>query len=240
LTEKLLETTTFLENSKYSRIVHVTSTFHFAVDGSDLRISPSSLVGRDDRTDPIASRPGGNHGFVVMRSQRQYANSKLAQILHARYYQQKHPQLASVTACPAWVGTQIIQAHQDSYMARMFRSMAYPANGYGLSSILRAMFVHIQDNNNNNIINDFFINNKLMHGARCVDDFLNGIPLLSKLTYQWLPIRDVILFGSTMVILLWHRIFSSVEPAQSSEVSYTIQQQDELYPWSRQAVQKWL
>jgi hypothetical protein len=252
LTESLLEKTTFLENSNYPRIVHVTSTFHFAVDGSDLRppmlsqlVAAATKKGRDSGKDPIASQPGGNHGFVFMRSQRQYANSKLAQILHARYYQRKYPNLDSVTACPAWVGTQIIRAQQDGILARIFRFMAYPANGYGLSSILRAMFVdtHKEDqinNNNNNNINDFFINNKLMHGARYVDHFLNGIPLLSKLTYQWLPIRDVMLFGSAMLVLHWQRVFTWVEPAQSSEVSYDVQLQDDLYQWSRQAVQEWL
>ena len=50
--------------------------------GSDSAGSDASSSGSDD---PVAARPGGNHGFVFFRSQRQYANSKLAQILQARH-----------------------------------------------------------------------------------------------------------------------------------------------------------
>lgn len=38
---------------------------------------------------PVASSAGGSHGFVFFRSQRQYANSKLAQVLHARALQRR-------------------------------------------------------------------------------------------------------------------------------------------------------
>ncbi|KAG7345750.1 short-chain dehydrogenase/reductase family protein [Nitzschia inconspicua] len=265
LTELLLDKTTFLERSNYPRIVHVTSTFHFAVDGSDLQQQHTTTtttpvvdsVHEQIKLDPpTASLPGGSHGFVVSRSQRQYANSKLAQILHARYYQRKYPNITSYTACPSWVGTQIIQAHQDSLEARIFRSMAFPANGYGLSSILRSMLVTdtttttttttttaTTDNNNNNnngLKDDFFINNKLSMAGPMLDDMLTKHPWIRKLTYQWLPIRDAMMFCAAMVLLHWQRVAPSVEPSRSSKASYDPQLQDELYQWSRQAIQEWL
>jgi hypothetical protein len=48
------------------------------------------------------------------------------------------------------------------------------------------------------------------------------------------------LFGSAMIILYWQRVFPTVEPAHSSEVSYDVQLQEDLYQWSYQAVQNWL
>jgi NAD(P)-dependent dehydrogenase (short-subunit alcohol dehydrogenase family) len=238
LTEKLLEQTDLLKQSNYPRIVHVTSSFHFAADGSDLRTFHDS--DKATESPPIASLPGGSHGFVVSRSQRQYANSKLAQIVHARYYQRKYPGIASLTACPAWVGTQII-AQEDSLVAKMFRAMAFPAHGYGLSSILRAMFVdYHQQKNDGSIPNDFYTNNKLVRAAPYLDDALAATPLVQKLTYQWLPIRDAFVFCTAMILLHWQRVLPSVEPAQSSKATFDVQLQEDLYQWSRQAVQPWL
>lgn len=74
LTEKLMP---LLKASKSPKVVQVSSRFHLAVDGSDISTNNGSQ-------DPIVSQPGGSHGFFFFRSQRQYGNSKFAQILHAR------------------------------------------------------------------------------------------------------------------------------------------------------------
>lgn len=207
LTEKLLGT--LLNKSRWPRVVQVSSSFHFAVDGSDLILSPTVTTttaaaaaattanANEDgaAARPVASVPGGSHGFYFYRSQRQYANSKLAQILHARYlssterrdrvvegrrWQRRNGNdnfndvnddgpddddnesnnhsrpngggggggsssshvagARFVSACPAWVGTSITRLDEGGLPARLFRVLAFRADGYGLSSILRAMF----------------------------------------------------------------------------------------------------
>ena len=240
LTEKLLEKTSLLSPSDDrppSKIVHVTSSFHFAVDGSDLWPSEGK--------DPIAAQLGGNHGFTVFRSQRQYANSKLAQILHARYYNSKSV-AKSVTACPAWVGTGIIQAHHESLSARIFRYLAFSAEGYGLSSILAAMFADDDDT-----ADDFYISTQLMQGGALVDGVFSGsgsdttsnntLSLSQQIFYHWTPFRDVAMFGGAMLIMQWQRFFPVVkETAQSSQASYNTKLQEEFYQWSKTAVQEWV
>jgi hypothetical protein len=148
------------------------------------------------------------------------------------------------------VGTSIIQAHHESLPARIFRYLAFPANGYGLSSVLAAMFV---ENNSG----DFFISTKLMHGGALVDGVLSSqndgsfdaydntgartTCLLQKVSYHWTPIRDMVLFGGSMVIMQWQRLLPAVmETAKSSQVSYDKKLQEEFYKWSRQAVQEWM
>jgi hypothetical protein len=231
LTEKLLQ-----QQNKGStpapKFLHVTSSFHFAVDGSDLY----STEGED----PVASLPGGNRGFYFFRSQRQYANSKLAQILHSRYLSRQKEGVSSVTACPAWVGTQIIQTREESWPSKLFHSMALPAKGYGLASILSAMF-SIEDDDGNTDgreeDDDFYINTSLMKGGSHLDSMLANY---SRLSYSWLPIRDTILFVGSMIILQWQRVFTEVTTTTSSRVSYDEDLQTSLYEWSYNAVKEWL
>jgi len=100
LTEKMIP---LLQKSADARVVQVSSSYHWGVDGSDLLPGPHG-------ESPIASRPGGSHGLVLFRSQRSYANSKLAQIYHARAFKRYHPDLTNIrliSICPAWVGTSI-------------------------------------------------------------------------------------------------------------------------------------
>ena len=266
LTEKLIEKTTLLsppKNKRHSKIVHVTSSFHFAVDGSDLWPGKDWANDKNNKdNDPVAAQLGGNHGFTFFRSQRQYANSKLAQILHARYYNNHYNDtIQSVTACPAWVGTGIIQAHHESIPARLFRYLAFSAHGYGLSSVLAAMFASDTTENGDEEYGDFFISTKMMQGGSHVDELFspklsssygddsNGDPLKTtttlswqqKIFYHWTPIRDAVFFGGAMVILQWQRLFPTVvETAQSSQASYNLNLQEEFYHWSRNAVQEWM
>lgn len=85
------------------------------------------------------SQKGGSHGFFVYRSQGQNANSKLAQILHARAITRRYPTVRAVSACPTWVGTQIGAKH-GTLMHSLFERLAFPMDGFGLSSILHAIF----------------------------------------------------------------------------------------------------
>lgn len=93
LTAKLAPT---VMNATDPVIVQVSSSYHWVVDGSDLR-----PIG--DKP-PTASQRGGSHGFGLFRSTRSYANTKLAQILHSRALHRRHPILSKariVNVCPA-------------------------------------------------------------------------------------------------------------------------------------------
>jgi retinol dehydrogenase 12 len=99
LTEKLATT---IANSTKPMVVQLSSSYHRGVDGWDLVPTETQA--------PIASLPGGSPGFGIFRSQRSYANSKLAQILHARALKRRHPVLGKarvVSVCPTWVQTNI-------------------------------------------------------------------------------------------------------------------------------------
>ena len=71
-----------------------------------------------------------------------------------------------VSACPGWVGTHILRSkiEHESWRERLFYAFAYDVDGYGLSSILKAMFVPLLDvhvhfeNYNNNQNYDYYEN----------------------------------------------------------------------------------
>jgi len=209
-----------LKQSTHPKVLQVTSRFHMATDGSDL----STKGGMQN---PIASEVGGSHGFFFFRTQRQYANSKLAQILHAHALQERY-QIRAVSACPTWVGTQIGGAKNGTVTHSLLEALGFPMDGFGLSSILHALL----DNENKG---DFYVNTDLFAEEP------NLLNLLPSWTYQWLPIRDTILGGGafTFVILL-QRFFATRKLGRSSIQSYDKNLENELYEWSRQAVYQWL
>jgi hypothetical protein len=140
----------------------------------------------------------------------------------------------STTACPGWVGTDILRSSRDGLPSRIFRSLAFPADGYGLASILRAMF-DVQDGDGT--VHDFYVNTALMKAGPALDRLFRSFP---KWTYTWLPVRDVTLFVGSLVILQWQRVFPVVDTTPSSMASYDTTLQDALYQWSHQAVEEWL
>jgi hypothetical protein len=216
LTEKLLP---LLKQSSKPKILQISSSFHWAVDGSDLRRMDG------DTTDIVASQPGGSHGFLVYRSQRQYANSKLAQILHARSLQRQN--ITAISACPAWVGTQIV-AKQGSFVHRLFSNVAFPVHGFGLSSILHALFDTPKEKEM-----DYYVNTAL-NGPNRMDQ-------MPAWMYKALPLRDLVCFLFAFLVLLpFQRFFPVRQTSLSSRVSYQEDLQDELYRWSREAVAEWL
>ena len=180
-----------------SRIVQVSSSLHMGVNGKALSVVTNeelnlkeetkrdSVVGsiNDMSYAPLASRTSSYHGALqggpilryleyFFRSQRQYANSKLAQILQARisnrkffsYFENRAINSANrvfvpfVTACPGWVGTKILRSkiQKESWRERFFHAVSHDVDGYGLSSILKAMFdpliLDLTNEDNNNII----------------------------------------------------------------------------------------
>jgi hypothetical protein len=207
-----------LQKSPKPKILQISSSYHWAVDGSDLR--------RANGENPVASHPGGSHGFVVYRTQRQYASSKLAQILQARSVQARH-NVTTVSACPAWVGTQIA-AKTGSVTHSLLESVTFPANGFGLSSILYALLDTASGK-----AHDYYINTGFVHGP-------NPLDFMPSWMYERLPLRDMAVNSSALFLMLLQRFFPVRDTSLSSLVSYDEALQDDLYEWSRKAISEWL
>jgi NAD(P)-dependent dehydrogenase (short-subunit alcohol dehydrogenase family) len=221
LTEKLIP---LLLNSPKAQIIQISSSFHWGVDGSD-------LMAAGDNMPPTASAPGGNHGFFFFRSMRSYANAKLAQILHARALARRLPKsVQTVSVCPAWVATQIGGQKNGTAAFSAFQGLAFPANGFGLASVFKAMFR--DDEHDENL--DFFINTKIMQALSA------GIDWMPSFMYTWLPLRDISAFIGSIAIIHFQRFFPLVGPIASSPQSYDLEIQESLYEWSKQAVSQWL
>lgn len=217
LTEKL---STALMNSTSPTILQLSSSYHWVVDGSDL-----IPVGGNP---PVASMKGGSHGFLVFRSTRSYANSKLAQILHARALKRHHPLLSKariVSACPAWVNTQI--AGEDGLFKFVLEKASYDVDGWGLASTMLALF----DSQNSKA--DYYVNTLVFDLGPYIMAFQNN------LMYR-IGIRDLV--GSVLAFsaLFLERLFPESKPGHSSPAARDEVLGDALYDWSMNAVKEYL
>mmetsp|Transcript_1397 Transcript_1397/g.2207 ORF Transcript_1397/g.2207 Transcript_1397/m.2207 type:complete len:388 (+) Transcript_1397:133-1296(+) len=213
-TEKLLP---LLRKSKKATVVQITSTFHWASDGSDLDVVGDSP--------PKASLPGGVG--ILFRDQRSYSDSKLAQILHSRALirqVENQGKIRAVNICPAWVGTQIV-GRKGGIVHYLLGSAAFPVNGWGLASTFSGMF----DTSNN----DFWVNSY---------QFENPLPqfLTSSKWFARTEMRDLTMFMLSRVVLYTQKFTAETSPARSSPESYNVTLQDSLYQWSKKTVDKWL
>jgi NAD(P)-dependent dehydrogenase (short-subunit alcohol dehydrogenase family) len=217
LTEKLAPK---LMNSSNPTIVQVASSYHWTVDGSDLMA--------EDGQSPIASQKGGSHGFLAFRSTRSYANSKLAQILHARALKQKHPLLASariVSVCPGWVKTQIDQS-SGPVVGMLVSAGSFDVDGWGLSSVLLSLLDPLNTG-------DFYSNTKLFDIA----------PYALAFQRPWMyqvGIRDMIGQIMALFVLGTQRALPEAKAVKSSPESYDVILGDSLYDWSMNAVKPYL
>lgn len=217
LTEKL---SPLLNNASYPVISQISSSFHWAVDGSD-------LVPVDDGVPPIAARPGGSVGLYFFRTQRSYANSKLAQIYHARALKKHHPLLSSndririVSSCPAWVGTNIAGGSGELGY-HLVNNMGYPADGWGIASTLYSIFAFDDDV-------DYYTNTKFF------DYVFNLFRFLPAWAYRW-GIRDAFALCVASMAMIAQRFMPEAGPNTSSPESYSEEISDQFYDWSYKAV----
>jgi NAD(P)-dependent dehydrogenase (short-subunit alcohol dehydrogenase family) len=216
LTEKLSSS---LSQSTRPVILQTSSSYHWSVDGSDLIPNESGS--------PTASQGGGSHGWYVWRSQRSYANSKLAQIYHARSLKARHPDLAKariVSVCPGWVATSI--AGKGSFGDLLMDKFAFPMEGWGIASSLHAMF---EDNDE-----DYYINTQ---GFKVFQYLFADLPSWFYKT----GLRDLVSnFSATLGLIIQRVTPYAGHPGVSSPESYNTTIRDALYDWSQMAVTKWL
>jgi NAD(P)-dependent dehydrogenase (short-subunit alcohol dehydrogenase family) len=215
LTELLLP---LLKQSQKSspRIIQTTSSYHWAVDGSDLRPGTAAM--------PVAALPGGSLGYYVFRTQRSYANSKLAQIWHARVLSST---VRAVSICPGWVATHIAGA-DEVFATRMLNWLAFPVQGWGIASALHAILDHPQSDD------DYFINSNIFRLAQF---------LFPRPTPGWVyryALRDALTNAFSYLALALQRWGAAAGPARSSPESYNATWAQELHQWSLQAIQPYL
>ena len=221
LTEKLIG---LLQKSSYTpTVIQISSTYHCAVDGSDI------LIPKDGKNkDPLVAVPGVFTGKSVFGMQRAYANSKLAQILHARALQRRHPELVVKSICPCWVGTGIAG---KSMMGLILSRLAFPNNGFGVKSALTAAL------DTKSPKSDDWITNS--QSTTWVDTFFPNI-FYKSWVYNY-RLRDAVAFCyANYVMLTMQRFFTKVEARKASPETYNKELQESLFEWSYQKVSPFL
>jgi hypothetical protein len=146
---------------------------------------------------------------------RSYANSKLAQIYHARaLYQKIYHQIQQqhekqpvsndsihlvsewkripriISFCPGWVGPNI-GGPNDSMATNILARIAYPVQGWGIASALHSILSIKSDDNNvetnsSRIVNDYYINSKAFLIAKYI------FPISTPSWFYTCGFRDVI------------------------------------------------
>jgi len=216
-----------LNESWHPKVVQVASIASFQVPGTDLRTT-TTISDEKQSQSPLASQPGGNVGFMVFKELRAYANSKLAQLLHARALARRNPSWRVVSTCPQFVGSEIVAKSQTAAAANLIKKLAYPVQGYGLNSILRAVLSTDEEDGTQ----DFYTNTNI--------DFLSWVEKLPAFCYNLLPIRDAVGLALGFTILGYQRFVLRGGPSKSSTVSYDVDLQEDLYKWSMSAISGYL
>lgn len=220
LTEKMID---LLQKSNFTpTVIQISSTFHCAVDGSEL------VIPDDKSRDPLVAVPGVFTGNSLFGSQRAYANSKLAQILHARALQRRHPELVVRSICPCWVGTGIAG---KSIFGMILGRLAYPNNGFGVKSALTAALDTTSPKSA-----DWFTN------SQCTGWLEKYFPdVIYKPWFYKYGFRDVLaLCYANGLLLTTQRFFTKVEPRRPSPETYHTELQETLYEWSHRRVRPFL
>ena len=216
LTERLLQNL-----SGGGRIVHVTSTFHWKVDGSELLPDPIPLA---YHSDPLLQSP--------QHVERSYANTKLAQIWHSRSIAEECG-VSSVCVCPTWASTGIAGDEARSFLETYAFSVV--DCGPGVTSAINGMLR--ADEELGDALDDgrsFVANSRIVEYI----PFLNFL-LTSELISQW---RDV-LANFLAAFLLVGQTYTHEEfiIQETSPESYADKdKRDRFYQWSKEEVKPWL
>jgi len=218
-------------SSPGARIVHLTSTYHFMVDGSEL------IPRLDDGGVPIG--PTAYQVDPSLMSERHvgrsYANSKLAQIWHSRSVRG----CPSTCACPTWAGTGIAGEANREFLERW----AFPIPGAGVASALNAMFR--SDDELGDALND---GSDGGGGGRSIvanSRILEYLPLKRLWLSDWATRsgwRDKVVDFASLILLLGQRYtFEEFLIQRSSPESYGNEEgREALYKWSLKEVEPWL
>lgn len=236
LTSKLLP---LLERSKLkqSRIIQISSTYHWQVDGRDLNAplsTSSSSSSSAARLPPVASQIGDDVQ-TFRHKNRSYGNSKLAQIYHMRVLNRilqsndnkNKSKVRVVSVCPSWVATNIGGFITKNIMDKLG---AFPADGAGLSSTMNAMFLeHVGTDETNDYVSQSLLYIGILFPSY-LRDFMDRF-----------QIRDNIVHALAWLLVYIQRpIFHKEGIVKSSQDSYNVEYQENLYEWSKEVLSPWL
>ena len=227
LTEKLLQSL-----SDGGRIVHVTSSFHWKVDGSELVPDPENGVPLAYQSDPNLQSP--RH---VPRS---YPNTKLAQLWHSRSIAAEAlssgARCSSVCACPSWAATGIAGKGGRKFLEKY----AFPVSdcGPGVTSAINGMFR--SDDELGDALNNgtsFVANSRIIE--YCFPRSLVASKFMANILPGW---RD---FTSNVVgfLILFFQKYTHddfIIQQTSPESFEDKEKRDRFYRWSKEEVKDWL
>lgn len=216
LVEKLMPS---LQASESGRIVHLTSSYHWKVDGSE--IIPCS-----DGSGPLAYQSDPNK-MSDRHLGRSYANTKLAQLWHSRSIQG----CTSVCACPTWASTGIAGDENRAFLERF----AFPVSGPGITSALNAM-LRTDDELGDALSNgrSFVANSRIIESIVPKD----GVTLDLITQLGW---RDSIVDLQGLILLLGQRFtHEEIIIQETSPESQNSEGQRALYEWSLKEIEPFL
>lgn len=232
LTERLLpilEKSTMKNNP---RIIQISSTMHFTVSGSSL--IPSSSDSSDlTSSSPAASQlnPSKMHGW------QSYSTSKLAQIYHmrslSRELKDKKSPVKVVSLCPSWVATKIA-GDNTKLLLQLF---AYDSDGFGIAPFLYAMFHPLAGVvGGDEKVNDYVTNCSYM----CNSIIAKIVGKISKKIDKSDNLRNLLLSSFAPLAMVAQKPFSSVAFRESSDDSFNVDYQNQLFKWTRDTIAPWI
>lgn len=224
LTEKLLPSLSKAKDG--GRVVHITSTYHWKVDGSE-------LIPQLDGSGPIAyqydpSKQGPKH------VERAYANSKMAQIWHSRSIDADN--CSSVCACPTWAATGIGGDDARAFLQQY--AFSIDNCGPGVTSSINAIFK--SDGELGDALNDgmsFVANSRILEKIVWREALLSGDFVTN--TLKW---RDGLTDLLGLVLLLGQKFTYEMFLIQktSPDTNNNHEGRKALYDWSQKEVEKYL
>eukprot|EP00536_Pseudo-nitzschia_multiseries_P003695 jgi/Psemu1/186455/e_gw1.58.23.1 len=223
LTEKLMPN---LSNG--GRVVHITSTFHWKVDGSELLPSETDGVPVAYQSDP--EKQGPDHFG------RSYANTKLAQIWHSRAIAKRLPEgCSSVCACPLWAATGIAGEQGRKFLSEYAFSVS--DCGPGVTSAINAMLR--TDDELGDALND---GTSFVANSNIIDFDLTRAFLASKFVSKTLGWRDSLTNLSSVFLLITQKYGHEDFTIQktSPESFENEKKRERFYQWSKDEVSEWL
>ena len=233
LTEKLMQS---LSNGNGGRVVHVTSTYHWKEDGSELLPSPEDGIPIAYQSDPKKQHP--NH------LKRCYANTKLAQIWHSRsiagVFSSNNSgsgsgSCSSVCACPLWAATGIAGENSRDFLDKYAFSIS--DCGPGITSSINAIL------RTDDELGDALDDGKSFVANARILEYLKGRTLLaSEFVTKTLGWRDDLTDLMSLILLFGQKYTHEdfIIQQTSPESFDDKQKRDQFYQWSKEEVKPWL
>lgn len=203
-----------------SRVVHMTSTYHWKVDGSEITPRGAS----NPPLAYLAGEPRSPH-----HCERAYMNSKLAQFWYGQKLAERG--VESVCCCPTWAATGIGGEDNRAFL----EEFAFPVLncGPGVTSALNGIL-----RTSDELGPDVLSSRRLIANSRTIE-------LLPMALFRWIcqrGWRDAVSESLVLVLLIGQRVTHRelIIQEASPEVTEKLSERDALYQWSLNSLSSWL